>query len=131
MVLICRYVALSDERKEGLVEVGTHENTGAIIEDLESLWPEFSPEFYAPGKVPPHFPIHLEKVVANAMRKAQVFARWEAGTSIWEGRGSGIMVGILCKAHILREWLPSDYEKLLYNWSNHSTYSPVYETSEF
>jgi hypothetical protein len=74
MVLICRYVALSDERKEGLVEVGTHEGTGAIIEDLETLWPEFRPGFYVPGKVPPHFSIHLERAVANAMQKARVLA---------------------------------------------------------
>jgi hypothetical protein len=74
MVLTCRYVALSDERKEGLVEVATHEDTGAIIEDLEKLWPEFRPEIYIPGKVPPHFFIHLERAVANAMQKAQVLA---------------------------------------------------------
>lgn len=74
MVLTCRYVALSDERKEGLVEVGTNESTGAIIEDLETLWPEFRPEFYTPGKVPPHFSIHLEKAIANGMRKAQALA---------------------------------------------------------
>jgi len=73
-VLTCRYVALSDERKEGLVEVGTHEGTGAIIEDLETLWPEFRPEIYIPGKVPPHFSIHLERAIANAMQKAQVLA---------------------------------------------------------
>ena len=74
MVLTCRYVALSDERKEGLVEVGMHESTGAIIEDLETLWPKFSSEIYTPGKIPPHFPIHLEKAIANAMQKAQVLA---------------------------------------------------------
>ncbi len=74
MVLICRYVALSDERKEGLVEVGTHEGTGAIIEDFESLWPEFRPEFYTLGKVPPHFSIHLEQTISNAMQKARVLA---------------------------------------------------------
>jgi hypothetical protein len=72
MVLTCRYVALSDERKEGLVEVGMCESTGAIIEDMETLWPKFSSEIYAPGKVPPHFPIHLEKAVSNAMQKARV-----------------------------------------------------------
>ena len=74
MVLISRYVALSDERKEGLVEVGTHEGTGAIIEDFETLWPEFRPEFYVPGEVPPHFSVHLEKPISNAMRKARVLA---------------------------------------------------------
>ncbi len=74
MVLTCRYVALGDERKEGLVEVGVHENTGAIIEGLETLWPEFGREFFVPGKVPPHFSIHLEKAITNAMQKAQVLA---------------------------------------------------------
>ncbi|MBW2163510.1 MAG: hypothetical protein JRF43_03435 [Deltaproteobacteria bacterium] len=74
MVLTCRYVALSDERKEGLVEVGMCESTGAIIEDLETLYPKFSSEIYTPGKIPPHFPIHLEKTIANAMQKAKVLA---------------------------------------------------------
>ena len=74
MVLTCRYVALSDERKEGLVEAGIHEGTGAIIEGLELVWPEFRPEFYTPGNVPPHFSIHLDEAIANGMRKAQILA---------------------------------------------------------
>lgn len=71
MVLVCHYLALSDERKEGLVYVGVHEGTGAIIENLEELWKESRPGFFPPGKIPPHFPVHLEKPFAAAMDAAR------------------------------------------------------------
>jgi hypothetical protein len=75
MILKSRYVALSDERKEGLVEVGVHENTGAIVEGFETLWTNFRPQLYVPGKVPPHFPIHLEKTITCAMNRARALAK--------------------------------------------------------
>lgn len=74
MVVICKYVALSDERKEGLVEVGVHENSGAIIEDFENLWQTHHPEFYTRKNIPPHFPVHFEQAVSNAMQEARVRA---------------------------------------------------------
>jgi len=71
MVLVCHYLAMSDERKEGLVRMGVHEGTGAVIEDLEDLWPEARPAFFPQGKVPPHFPVHLEKAFSAAMHSAR------------------------------------------------------------
>jgi len=74
MVVTCKYVALSDERKEGLVEVGVHENSGAIIEDFENLWQKHHPEFYMRKNIPPHFPTHFEQAVSNAMQGARIRA---------------------------------------------------------
>jgi hypothetical protein len=71
MVLTCRYVALSDERKEGLVQIGVHESSGAVIAGLDQVWPSFQPEFYAPGKIPSHFPVRIEQAVSCAMAKAR------------------------------------------------------------
>jgi hypothetical protein len=71
MVLTCRYVALSDERKEGLLQRGVHEGSGAIIEGFEQAWSEFQPQFFAPGKVPPHFPVKVEQAVSGAMASAR------------------------------------------------------------
>ncbi len=74
MQLVCRYIALSDERKEGIVEMGVQEHSGAVIEDFETLWPHHKTEFYKQGQVPPHFPIHVEHAVSNAMQEAQSLA---------------------------------------------------------
>ncbi|MBI4774507.1 MAG: hypothetical protein HY788_10065 [Deltaproteobacteria bacterium] len=72
MVLACHYVALSDERKEGLVRVTVHENTGSIIAGLEQEWAGFQPQFFAPGSIPPHFPIDLTLAVSAALKEARV-----------------------------------------------------------
>lgn len=71
MLLICHYVALSDERKEGLVQVGMHEASGAMIPDLEERLSEFRLQFFEPGKVPPHFPVHLEQALSCALKSAR------------------------------------------------------------
>ena len=71
MVLVCHYVALSDERKEGLVQVGVHEASGALILDLEERLSEFQVQFFEPGKVPPHFPVHLEQALSCALKSAR------------------------------------------------------------
>lgn len=71
MVLISRYVALSDERKEGLVRMTLQEETGSLIPDFEAHLPEFQVTFFVPGKIPPHFPVHLDKVVSLGLKKAQ------------------------------------------------------------
>jgi hypothetical protein len=75
MVLACHYVALSDERKEGLVQVAFHEGSGALIPGLADLWPEYHPEFFPAGKVPPHFPVHLEQAVKTGMHSAESLVR--------------------------------------------------------
>jgi len=79
LVLVCHYVALSDERKEGLVQVGVHEGSGALIPDLEGRLSQFQPQFFEPGKIPPHFPVHLEQTISCALRSAR--ARVEAELS--------------------------------------------------
>jgi len=71
MVLIAHYVALSDERKEGLVQLGIHEASGALIPDLRERLSEFQLQFFEPGKVPPHFPGHLEQVLSHALCNAR------------------------------------------------------------
>ena len=71
LVLTCRYVALSDERKEGLVQVAVHEGSGAVVEGLELAWPQAQPHFFPSGKVPPHFPVKLEHAVSAAMGYAR------------------------------------------------------------
>ncbi|MCP4403457.1 MAG: hypothetical protein GY801_39885 [bacterium] len=71
MQMLCRFLALSDERKEGIVEVGVQENSGAVIENFQHAWRQQPVEFYQPGQIPPHFPIHVERAVSNAMRYVQ------------------------------------------------------------
>jgi len=71
LVLTCRYVALSDERKEGLVQVGVHEGSGAVVEGLELVWTEGQSHFFPSGTVPPHFPVKLEHAVSCAMESAR------------------------------------------------------------
>jgi hypothetical protein len=71
MVLISHYVALSDERKEGLVQLTVQEGTGALIPGFEERLPEFQVIFFEPGKIPLHFPVPLDKVVSLTLKKAQ------------------------------------------------------------
>ena len=71
MVLTCRYVALSDERKEGLLQVGVHEGSGAVIRGLEEVWAQAQPQFFLPGKVPPHFPVRLDQAISSGMARAR------------------------------------------------------------
>lgn len=71
MVFVSHYVALSDERKEGLVRLTVQEETGSLIPEFEAHLPEFQVTFFKPGKIPPHFPVHLNKVVSLSLKKAQ------------------------------------------------------------
>ena len=71
MQMICRFLSMSDERKEGLVEVGVQESSGAVIEDFQQDWRRQPVEFYQQGHIPPHFPVHVEQAVSNAMRSVQ------------------------------------------------------------
>jgi hypothetical protein len=74
MVLIARYVALSDERKEGLVRVGIHEASGALIPALEEGLSNFPLQYFEPGQTPSHFPVRLEKTISSALQGARVQA---------------------------------------------------------
>jgi hypothetical protein len=71
LILICHYVALSDERKEGLLKLGLHEDSGAVIPVLADLWEEARPRFFPADKVPPHFPANLEPALARGMEQAR------------------------------------------------------------
>ncbi|MFH1114485.1 MAG: hypothetical protein V1792_11235 [Pseudomonadota bacterium] len=71
LVATCRYEALSDERKEGLVLVAVGEATGAVIEGFEELWKEFPLEPFTGNQVPPQFSLIPERALANALNQAQ------------------------------------------------------------
>lgn len=71
MVLVCHYIALSDERKEGLVTVGVEETSGALVPELKDRWSEGTPVFFEPGKIPHQFPDDLEGILACALRGAR------------------------------------------------------------
>ncbi len=77
MCAVFHYVAMSDERKEGLVQVGIHEGSGAFIPGFVEEWPELRPVFFEPGKIPPHFPVRLESALATAMKQAKTMAEEE------------------------------------------------------
>jgi hypothetical protein len=77
MILICHYVALSDERKEGLVQLGIHEASGAVIPGLAERWEEHRPRFFPAGQAPPHFPANLDAALASGMEHARLAAAAE------------------------------------------------------
>ena len=77
MILVCHYLAMGDERKEGLVQVAVHEDNSAVIADFPSRWQDFQPEFFPLKELPPHFPLHAEATVRAAMNRARVLADQE------------------------------------------------------
>lgn len=77
LLLICHYVALSDERKEGLVRVAVNETTGAIIPNMHDHWREFQADFFHDGNLPPQFPQFPEMALNRAMLSAKELTRLE------------------------------------------------------
>lgn len=71
MILAVKYTAISDERKEGLIKVCLNESSRAALPEMIKKWPAFSPHFYPRGKVPPHFPIHMEDVLESGLAAAR------------------------------------------------------------
>jgi len=71
MILICQYVAMSDERKEGLIELGVHEDSGALIAEMSGRWKDFQPRFFAQDYIPPHFPAHVDSSINAALKSAR------------------------------------------------------------
>ena len=55
MVITSRYVALSDERKEGLKRLAFHESSGAIVEGFDDSIIDFECTYYRQGHLPPQF----------------------------------------------------------------------------
>jgi hypothetical protein len=74
LLLSAHYVALSDERKEGLVRMGAHEASGALIPELEESLMNFPVQYFESGHIPPHFPVRLEKTISSALHGARVQA---------------------------------------------------------
>jgi hypothetical protein len=77
MILFCHYVALSDERKEGLVTLGVHEASGAVIPGLANQWEAGLPRFFPAGQVPSHFPMRLEAALSGALKSARTVVATE------------------------------------------------------
>ena len=77
MVLVCRYLAMSDERKEGLIQVALHEDNGAVVSGLAGHWQNYHPNFYSQTEFPPHFPTHVENTIRAAMKSAQANTKTE------------------------------------------------------
>jgi len=79
-VAVCHYVALSDERKEGLIQIGVNEKTCAAVPEMESLWKRFDAQFFEAGQIPPQFPACPEGAIRRAMKAAATVAE----TELWE-----------------------------------------------
>ncbi|UCE04557.1 MAG: hypothetical protein JSW07_13115 [bacterium] len=71
MILTCHYVAMSDERKEGLIELAIHEDSGALIPEMSGCWKDFQPRFFAQQYIPPHFPAHIDSSINAALKSAR------------------------------------------------------------
>ncbi len=71
MVVTCRYVALSDERKEGLTRLTFHEPTGAIIEGFEDAVADFECIYYRQGSLPPQFSTRIAGSLQAALESVQ------------------------------------------------------------
>lgn len=67
MVLTSHYLALSDERKKGLVRLAIQEQNGAVIKGLEEARQDMDTQFFEPGHIPPHFPDRVDKVLENSL----------------------------------------------------------------
>ncbi len=68
MVLYCHFLALSDERKEGIFSFAIDEGTGALIPVIAERWLDYQPEFYPRAQIPPHFPSQLTKIIEIALK---------------------------------------------------------------
>ena len=71
MILFSQYIALSDERKEGLVNMGIRERNGAIIEGLADIWREYDIHFYPAENIPPHFPKDIDQAMHKGFSALQ------------------------------------------------------------
>jgi hypothetical protein len=71
LILVCHYVARSDERKEGLVQVAINERTCAHVLGMETLWRDFQVEPYPQGHIPPQFDSSPDKGLHQALQVAR------------------------------------------------------------
>ena len=82
MILACHYVALSDERREGLVHLAMHEGSGALIPTLQDSWTEYHPAFFPHDKVPAHYPTQLDQAVNAGLKHARELVAAELDTFV-------------------------------------------------
>lgn len=75
MVLTCHFVALSDERKESLIQLGIYERNGALVPGFPEKLSGFHVEYLEPGSVPPQFSPDMELAVSRAMKSAQAIVK--------------------------------------------------------
>ena len=71
MVITSRYVALSDERKEGLMRLTFHEASGAIIAGFEDAITDFECTYYRQGNLPPQFSPRIGLALQTALKSLQ------------------------------------------------------------
>lgn len=67
MVLYCHYLALSDERKEGIFSFALDESTGALIPGVAERWHDYQPEFFSSTQLPSHFTSQLDNIINLAL----------------------------------------------------------------
>ncbi|MGD9974387.1 MAG: hypothetical protein AB7S77_15105 [Desulfatirhabdiaceae bacterium] len=68
MIITCSYVALSDERKEGLTRLTFHEPSGAVVEDFEDAVTDFECSYYRKGNLPPQFSTRIGLTLQKALK---------------------------------------------------------------
>ncbi|MCX5880371.1 MAG: hypothetical protein NTU74_00675 [Deltaproteobacteria bacterium] len=71
MIITSRYVALSDERKEGLMRLTFHESSGAIIAGFEDAITDFECTYYRQGSLPPQFSPRIGVSLQTALKSLQ------------------------------------------------------------
>jgi len=71
MVITSHYVALSDERKEGLMRLTFHEPSGAIVAGFEDSITDFECTYFRQGSLPPQFSIHIGLTLQAALKSLQ------------------------------------------------------------
>jgi len=71
MVLTVHYLALSDERREGHINIALQERTGANVQRLLDAWSGRAPVFLDPGKIPTHFPHQMDDPLKTAFELAK------------------------------------------------------------
>jgi hypothetical protein len=71
MVITSRYVALSDERKEGLMRLTFHEPSGAIIDGFEDSITNFESTYYRKSNLPPQFSPRIGFSLQAALKSLQ------------------------------------------------------------
>lgn len=71
MVITGRYIALSDERKEGLMRLTFHEPSGAIIENFENSITDFECAYFRQGALPPQFSHRIGTSLRTALKSLQ------------------------------------------------------------